>query len=270
MAGTTTVAIVVPMYNCECTIIPVLNSICKQTLVDRIERIILVNDGSKDNTSQICQEFKEKSHLPIVIIDKPNGGVASARNEGLKHIGAAEWVAFCDSDDLWLQTKLERQFEVLSQYTQIDILGSAFSAKPLKIGWRIVDCLHKGTVKEICIKNFPQPSTVIMRSSIYYREGGFDETQRYAEDGNYFLKLAAKYNLYYLPELLIEYGFGKRGFGVSGLSSNLKGMYIGNVKNLKEMKNLGYIDTKFYISMRIFHWLKYVRRIFITKLSRKK
>lgn len=267
MMNMKTVAIVIPMYNCRDSITSVLDSIAKQSYVSHIARVILVNDGSKDDTLKICYEYKSTSTLPIAIIDKPNGGVASARNEGLRHIGNADLIAFCDSDDRWLPNKLKTQMDLMAKHPSIDILGSAFNDQPLRIGTHLIDSLHKGTVKEICIRNFPQPSTVIMKSSVYYKEGGFDEAQHYAEDGNYFLKLAAKYNLYYLPQRLIEYGFGKRGFGESGLSSNLKGMYDGNVKNLKEMKSMGYISKSFYVQMRLFHLAKYLRRILITKFS---
>ncbi len=270
MIDNISIAIVIPMYNCATSIIQVLDSISSQTMIDNVKKIILVNDGSNDNTIHVCKHYKKNSSLPIEIIDKPNGGVASARNEGLKKVSDVGWVAFCDSDDLWLPHKLERQIEVLKDNPQIDVLGSAYNETPLKIGFKTITNLHKGTVREICIKNFPQPSTVIMRSSIYYAEGGFDEEQHYAEDGNYFLKIAAKYNLYYLPELLICYGYGKRGFGVSGLSSNLKGMYDGNIKNLKEIKQMRYISFTFYILMRIFHLFKYYRRIFITSISKNK
>ena len=107
-----------------------------------------------------------------------------------------------------------------------------------------------------------------MRKRIYDEMGGFDEKQRYAEDGNYFLKIAARYNFYYMPEQLVGYGFGKREFGASGLSANLKAMYKGNVKNLKELRSLKYITVPFYVAMRAYFWLKYCRRIAITFLCK--
>lgn len=265
--STESVSIIIPMYNCSDTIIQVLDSIRNQTFVEKIQCVILVNDGSSDNTLQLVEQYAKYSNFPIKIINKKNGGVASARNEGLRNVGDVDFIAFCDADDLWLPTKLERQMQLLLNNPNIDILGCAFNNKPFRIGFKEIKHLHKGSVKEMCIRNFPQPSTVIMRSSVYNQYGGFDEFQRYAEDGNYFLKLAAKCNLYYLPELLIEYGFGKRGFGGKGLSGNLKGMYQGNVKNLKEIKDLKYISTTFYYEMRIFHFLKYIRRVILTKFS---
>lgn len=261
------VAIIIPMYNSEDTIEKVLINIENQTAKSNICKVLVVNDGSTDNSENIVRNYMNISELSIEIVNKHNGGVSSARNLGMKNAGSAEWIAFCDSDDLWELNKLQRQLEVIEQNPNIDCLGCAYNDELFTIGVRKIEELYQGSVKDICIKNFPQPSTVIMKKKIYDEMGGFDENQKYAEDGNYFLRVAAKYNLFYLPERLIQYGFGKRGFGVSGLSSNLKGMYLGNVKNLKDIVQLGYIDKGFYYKMRIFFFLKYCRRILITRLG---
>ena len=261
------VAIIIPVYNAEKTIAEVLKSIENQTRKEIIRQVIVVNDGSTDKSLDIINDIKLTSSLQIEVYSKKNGGVSSARNYGVHKVeDNVKWIAFCDSDDQWYPNKLERQLEVIRLNPFIDCLGGAFIKKKLRIGFKTIDELHHGSVKEICISNFPQPSTVIMKKCIFDEIGGFDETQKYAEDGNFFLKVAAKYNLYYLPELLINFGMGKRGFGQSGLSSNLKGMYQGNVKNLKELRDTHLISSLFYNEMRIYHWLKYCRRIVITKL----
>lgn len=265
-----TVAVVIPVYNSENTIQKVLSSIEAQTARDSIHKVIVINDGSTDQTEKMVKDYIQHSTLRIELINRINAGVSSARNLGMKNAGNAEWIAFCDSDDLWRKNKLYRQMDIIAKNRNIDILGSAFGSRPLRIGMKTVKNLYHGNVKDICIRNFPSPSTVIMKKKIYDEIGGFDEHQRYAEDGNYFLKIAANYNLYYLPEELVDFGFGKRGFGVSGLSGNLKQMYEGNVKNLVEIKKLGYINRIFYSEMRFYFFLKYIRRIIITKLDSKK
>lgn len=263
------VAIIIPVYNSEKTIAEVLKSLDAQTRKEMIRQVIVVDDGSTDKSLEMINDIKGKLSLPIEVYPKKNGGVSSARNYGLHKVeDDVQWIAFCDSDDQWYPNKIERQLEVIRLNPHIDCLGGAFINRKLRIGFKIIDELHHGSVKDICISNFPQPSTVIMKKSIFDEMGGFDETQKYAEDGNFFLKVAAKYNLYYLPELLINFGMGKRGFGQSGLSSNLKGMYEGNVKNLKELKDAHLISSLFYYEMRIYHWLKYCRRIVITKLRK--
>ena len=90
------VSAVVPVYNSAEFLAPCLESIINQSCKD-IE-IICVNDGSTDNSLDILKEYKKKDSR-IVIVDKPNGGVSSARNAGLK-AAKGKYVEFIDSDDL--------------------------------------------------------------------------------------------------------------------------------------------------------------------------
>ncbi len=89
------VSVIVPVYNAEKYLNKCVDSLLNQTLQD-IE-IILVDDGSPDKSSIICDEYAKKDSR-IKVIHKTNGGVSSARNEGLK-IASGEFVAFLDCDD---------------------------------------------------------------------------------------------------------------------------------------------------------------------------
>lgn len=89
------VSIVVPIYNAERYISNCISSILKQTYTN-IE-VILVNDGSQDNSLYICEQFKKIDNR-IIILNKKNGGVSSARNEGIK-IAKGDYLQFVDSDD---------------------------------------------------------------------------------------------------------------------------------------------------------------------------
>lgn len=261
------VSVVIPMYNSEDSIKDVLKGIENQTNSSRISQVVVVNDGSTDNSKLKVEEYIKHTSLNVKLINTTNGGVSLARNIGVRNIQSSQWIAFCDSDDIWLPNKIERMFEILDMHPEIDCIGGAYSNKTLLIGFRKIDYLYKANVKDICLTSFPQPSTVIMKKKVFDEIGGFDETQRYAEDGNFFLRVAANYNLYYIPEKLIEFGYGKRAFGEKGLSANLIGMYKGNVKNLREMRSLGYISTFFYWQMRCFYFAKYIRRILLTKFT---
>jgi glycosyltransferase involved in cell wall biosynthesis len=257
------VSVIIPMYNSRDTIINALNSVKNQTAIDQILEIIVVNDGSTDDSLILVKKYKKLNpQLPIVVFDKPNGGVSTARNKGME-ITNGDWIALLDSDDEWLPHKLEVQIKLINDNPEIDFLGGPFNDASLKIFTKKIDSLYKAKVSDICIKNFPQSSTVIFKKRIFDEIGGFDEKQRYAEDGNYFVKICSKYNYYYDPKLLIIYDSGKRGFGERGLSSNLKKMYEGNVKNLKEFREMQIINTTYYYVLRLFYWLKYLRRIII-------
>ena len=261
------ITVVIPMYNSESTIIGVLNSICSQTQKEYLKEIIGVNDGSRDGSSQMVEKYAQNSNVPIVVINKENGGVSSARNVGMKK-ASGSWIAFCDADDVWCADKIEKQVEIINSY-KVDLLGGNYSDVPIRLLFKTIDSIHKVTIKELCIKMFPYTSTIIMRKNILTEIGGFDENQKYAEDGNFFMKIAAKYNYYYSPAKMICYGGGKRGFGVSGLSANLKGMHEGNLKNLREVYDAKFISFQYYVLMRIFYELKYIRRRVIVKLEKR-
>ncbi|MBR3093104.1 MAG: glycosyltransferase [Bacteroidaceae bacterium] len=94
-------SIVVPVYNTSQYLRQCVDSLLHQGLEEDDYEILLVNDGSTDNSLAICQEYAA-SHTQIVVIDKPNGGVSSARNKGME-VARGEFVCFVDSDDYVLE-----------------------------------------------------------------------------------------------------------------------------------------------------------------------
>ena len=89
------ISVIVPIYNVEKYLNRCIESIVNQTYKNL--EIILVDDGSPDNCPQICDEWKEKDNR-IKVIHKENGGVSSARNEGIKNANG-EYISFIDADD---------------------------------------------------------------------------------------------------------------------------------------------------------------------------
>ena len=106
------VSIIVPFYNVEKYIEKCLNSLVNQTL-NEIE-IILVNDGSKDNSDKIAKQFQEKYPSKIKYYEKPNGGLGDARNFGINY-ATGEYIAFLDSDDYVESTMYEEMYNTAKQ-----------------------------------------------------------------------------------------------------------------------------------------------------------
>lgn len=106
------VSVIVPFYNVERYIEKCLNSLVNQTL-EEIE-IILVNDGSKDDSYKIVNEFQEKYADKIKCYEKPNGGLGDARNFGINY-ATGEYIAFLDSDDYVEPTMYEEMYEKAKQ-----------------------------------------------------------------------------------------------------------------------------------------------------------
>lgn len=260
------ISVVIPMYNSERTIERALNSVINQTYQGIIE-IIIINDGSKDNSLKIVNKYKDnlkKENIDIVIINKENGGVSSARNIGLKKANG-EYIALLDSDDEWLEKKLKIQMDVLKNNKYIDFLGCERNNELTRIPLKNKQKLFKVELRDLLIKMFPQTSTAIFKREILKDIGYYDEKQKYAEDGNYWLRICAKKNFYMLEESLVITGGGKPNFGFSGLSANLIEMHKGNIKNLEDMKELKYINFFEFNFFKIFYRLKHIRRKIIVK-----
>ena len=100
------VSIIVPVYNAEKFLRRCIDSILAQTFTDW--ELLLIDDGSKDASGNICDEYATKDGC-IRVFHKENGGVSSARNLGLDH-AKGEWVTFVDSDD-YIEENFLKSFE---------------------------------------------------------------------------------------------------------------------------------------------------------------
>jgi len=112
------ISIIIPVYNVEKYLKRCIDSVLRQTLSD-IE-IILVDDGSTDSSGEMCDNFA-KEDTRIKVIHKKNGGLSSARNEGLKY-ATADLVGFIDSDD-WITTDMYEYLYNLQQKNDADIVS---------------------------------------------------------------------------------------------------------------------------------------------------
>lgn len=100
-------SVIVPIYNVELYLEEAIKSIVEQTIGFRNIQLILVNDGSPDDSYKICEKYREKYPENVLYIEKENGGVSSARNEGLKH-ATGTYVIFFDGDDMWEKTAFQK------------------------------------------------------------------------------------------------------------------------------------------------------------------
>ena len=118
------VSVVVPVYNTEPFLAECLHSLEKQTLTD-IE-IILVNDGSTDNSGRLLREYAGKD-ARFVYVEQENQGLSAARNTGMEH-ASGHYLAFLDSDD-WLEREALEQLAGRCQEHDLEVLyydGCAF------------------------------------------------------------------------------------------------------------------------------------------------
>lgn len=119
-------SILIPVYNVEKYLSACLESVLRQSFTDY--EVILVDDGSKDSSGQICDDYAKRYPGKIRVQHKPNQGLISARRAGLK-LANGYYVCFLDSDDCWLDNTLSRLYEI-TQTTDSDVVF---------FGWKRID-----------------------------------------------------------------------------------------------------------------------------------
>ncbi len=118
------ISVVIPVYNVERYLAETLDSVIGQSLgFEKNIQIILVNDGSPDNSEEICLKYQNRFPDNIVYVKKENGGVSSARNEGIEYI-KGKYVNFLDSDDCWENDAFEQAVKFFDEnYDEVDVVG---------------------------------------------------------------------------------------------------------------------------------------------------
>lgn len=167
------ISVIVPMYNSSKTIISTLKGIIVQEGIDY--ELILVDDCSKDDSVTIARTFLEESNFKryqIVELTE-NGGVAVARNVGID-LAKGNYLAFCDSDDVWLQNKLQQDIQELSD---CDVVCSHFYK--LRNGKRKMRKTKVGPITffDLLLANYVPLSTVVVKKQLLY-EYKFPEFRR--------------------------------------------------------------------------------------------
>jgi glycosyltransferase involved in cell wall biosynthesis len=203
------ISVCIPCYNEGHHLDAAVRSVVRQTAFDRIREIIVVDDGSTDNTRQRIHGLRDEG-IALTYIVTLNAGPSAARNRAFEE-ASGEFVAFLDGDDIWSPDKLERQLAafdhpdvglVYSDY--IDFEGASLDDGML-VCVRRLDKHGQALVADFYLNDGPIfPSATILRRDVYDRIGGFDERFRMAEDTDYWLRVAlAGYRFRHVPGGLV-------------------------------------------------------------------
>lgn len=217
------VDIIVPSYNRKAFLKKAVRSVYKQTYSNW--RLIIIDDGSTDGTH--LEDYGSRTQL--FRFDE-NKGVSFARNQGIKN-SSAEWLAFLDSDDEWMPSKLEKQIQLAHKNpsakwihcNEIWIKNNQLlnqKKQHEKSGGRIFD----RCVSLCCVS----PSAVLIKRELFEELGFFREDFPVCEDYELWLRLSASYNIFFLEEALVV----KQGGHPDQLSKKFKAMDYWRVKAL--------------------------------------
>lgn len=205
--------VVIPAYNASAYITQTLQSIADQDYP--IANIIVVNDGSTDNTGECVLKFSTlNKHSNILLVNQNNAGLSSARNKGI-NLSKADFIAFLDADDLWDPKKISEQI-LLFQKNILENVGIIYC------GYRLIDDNNqllppdlnriiapkiRGDVYKALLRgNFVSGSgsSVLVKRAIFDSVGLFDEQLISCEDWDMWLRIAKKYQFDFVNKNLVS------------------------------------------------------------------
>lgn len=194
------ISVVIPFYERVDWLIEAIESVLIQTY--RNYEIIVINDGSSENMASFVELYGDK----INYIYKENGGPGAARNKGIE-LAKGEYIAFLDSDDIWCNTKLERQIEFMISTSAVWSHTGYLEFSGNKDLHSYIRNNNKGDVFSLLLLSFRIATPTVMVSNEFLKDNTdirFAENMRYGQDHFFWLKLAFNNSLDYLPEILTK------------------------------------------------------------------
>ncbi len=178
------ISIIIPIYNTEIYLEDAINSVINQTIGFENIQLILVNDGSVDNSEKICLKYKNL-YKNIIYLKQENRGVSSARNNGLKHV-EGKYVNCMDSDDKWEKDALLYMYNFMEKnYSEIDFVSARLKYFEASEDYHYLDYKFEKT-KIIDIEEEPEMlifhgNATLFKSGIM-KKMEFDTRLKVAED----------------------------------------------------------------------------------------
>lgn len=206
------ISVIIPVYNAAATVMRAVDSVMLQEY-EPLE-VILVDDGSTDESGSICDELSERDPR-IKVIHKPNGGVSSARNVGLDH-ASGEYVMFLDADDAIRYGTLSSLYRrgndmILAGFAKVDGQSIIESYRPAGE----MDYRDNNEIATFIDKTITRKHSYLLNSACFklfrtelIRKNGlkFDEQLRYGEDKMFvFSFLCLAENVRTVPEIVYDY-----------------------------------------------------------------
>ncbi|MBW4641973.1 MAG: glycosyltransferase family 2 protein [Goleter apudmare HA4340-LM2] len=198
------ISVLIPAYNAMNYLPETMKNVLSQTFTDF--EVIVVNDGSLDETEQWISQIKDPR---VRLINQENQGLAGARNTGIFH-ATGEYITFLDADDLWEPTKLEKQLHVLEENPEVALVYTwvAYIDETGKPTGRVFKNQAEGDVwQKLTEHNIVECGSVAMvRRSCFETVGLFDRNLgSYLEDWDMWLRMASCYAFKVVKEPLVYY-----------------------------------------------------------------
>lgn len=197
------VSVVIPAYNAEGTLGSTLASVLAQTFSDF--EVHVIDDGSTDSSAAVAQSTGDER---VNVLSTPNGGVARARNLGIRE-ACSELVAFLDADDVWQPAKLERQIALMDDQPEVGMCFTA--AVRVDSGTCPIDQMPAWSYPDYCEALLLNSmvagciSSGMVRRILAMDIGGFDPSFSQCADWDFWLRLSRVANFASIPDPLVLY-----------------------------------------------------------------
>lgn len=204
-------SVIIPTFNRLNFLKEAIDSVLTQSYATL--ELLIVDDGSTDGTAEFVASLNDR----VRTFNQPNHGPSAARNFGIRQ-ARGEFIAFLDSDDLWLPDKLKTQIDFMHRNPRAVVCytDEIWIRKGVRVNPRKKHAKHSGWIFEKCLPLcIVSPSSVLMRRSFFDQVGFFDEGLGACEDYDLWLRASLYFPFYLLPEKLIV----KRGGHADQLSA---------------------------------------------------
>lgn len=258
------VSVIIPAYNASKTIVSCIKSVVNQTY--KHYEIIVVDDGSKDDTLVLINDYVEQNNITnLIVITQENSGPSTARNRGIQ-LSTGDFIAFLDSDDEWLPTKLHNQIKLFTYNPQLKMSGTTYLIGNHKESLAI-KASEVISFNQLLYKNYFITSTVMCRREVL-NQLNFNVNQKYSEDYRLWLEILALGEPAVLLNIPLTRMYDKPLFGAIGLSAKLWAMERGELSNFYYLYQKRIISFSRLIIVSMVSLLKYLRRVCLTYYSR--
>jgi len=263
-----TVSVIIPTYNRAHLVARAIQSVLDQTYQDF--ELIIVDDGSTDNTEEVIKGFQQKDSRIIYLEHDQNKGGSAARNTGIK-ASRGEYIAFLDSDDECLPEKLGKQIVHLNNnyinafisytgYFKIDDKGDSSVFKPTKHGNIYNDQLWEDHVSPT--------SAVMVKRNCFEEVGLFDESLPARQDYDMWLRLSQYYIFDYIIEPLVVIHNTNKDTISSNIIARKKGENLIRLKIVTQIKGFSIITQHKILANHYYQAGRYFCGKFSTRFGR--
>lgn len=200
------VSIILPTYNRARFLEKAIKSVWTQTYSNM--ELIVVNDGSTDNTSEILDRLSKGNSKITIINNIKNLGIVAALNNGIK-VAKGKYIARLDDDDFWDDDKkIEKQVSFLENNKDYVLVGGGvikIDANNKEVSRYLLPEKDEDIRKSILIDNVFAHISVLFSKDAFNKVGGYDQDFLYVEDWDLWLKLGTIGKMYNFPEFFVRY-----------------------------------------------------------------